>query len=74
MTKKQRTVEEKAGFKNSKYSIAARLTDYPKDTWDKGDIEIATKKAADRITQFIFADPKLQNTPTEEELKQIEEL
>ncbi len=73
-TKKQRTVEEKAGFKNSKYGIAARLTDYPKDTWGKGDVEIATTKAAERIAKFIFADPKLHNTPTEEELKQIEEL
>lgn len=73
-TKKQRTVEEKAGFKNSKYGIAAALTDYQKDRWEKGDIEIATKKAAARITKFIFSDPEQQYMPTADERRQIEEL
>ena len=73
-TKKQRTIAEKAGFKNSKYGIATSLANYPKDTWDKSDIEIATKKASERIAKFIFADPKLQKTPTADELKQIEAL
>lgn len=73
-TKKQRSVKEKAGFKNSKYAIAAVLTDYPKDKWEKGDIEIATRKASERIAKFIFSDPDLQQMPSEEEQKQIEEL
>ena len=73
-TKKQRAVEEKAGFKNSDFGLAKKLTDYPKDTWKKDDIEGATRKAAERIAKFIFADPKLENIPTAEELRQIEEL
>jgi hypothetical protein len=73
-TKKQQSVEEKAGFKNSKYGLAAALTNYRKDKWEKGDIEIATKKAAERIAKFIFEDPQLQNIPSEAELKQIEDL
>lgn len=73
-TKKQRTVKEKAGFKNSNYGIAASLTDYPKDTWGKGDIEIATKKAAERIVKFIFANPSAQVTPSEKDIEDMERL
>jgi hypothetical protein len=73
-TKKQRTIQEKAGFKNSKYGIAVSLTEYHKDKWEKDDIELATDKASARIAKFIFADSKLQKMPTVEEQKQIEQL
>lgn len=53
-TKKQKSVEEKAGYKNSKYEIAKTLTSYPSDKWTKEDIEKATDKAVNRIVDFIF--------------------
>ena len=34
--------------------VVVALTSYPKDTWTKDDIDIATKKAVERIVTFIF--------------------
>lgn len=54
-TKKQNSIKSKSGYKDSKYAIAAALTNYYKDTWTKDDIDIATKKAVERIVKFIFS-------------------
>ena len=53
-TKKQSSVIDKIGYKDSKYVIATTLINFPKDKWTKKDIEEATQKAADRIVDFIF--------------------
>lgn len=53
-TKKQKTVTEKAGYKDSKYHIAKALVDYPSDVWTKEDIETATGKVSTRLLDFIF--------------------
>jgi uncharacterized protein with ParB-like and HNH nuclease domain len=53
-TKKQNSINRKSGYKDSRYGIALALTAYPKDTWTKDDIDIATKKAVERIVKFIF--------------------
>ncbi|MBU3661558.1 MAG: DUF262 domain-containing protein [Flavobacteriales bacterium] len=53
-TKKQNSINSKSGYKDSKYEIALALTAYPKDNWTKDDIDIATKKAVERIVKFIF--------------------
>ena len=53
-TKKQTSINNKSGYKDSKYSIALDLTEYPNNVWTKGDIEIATDKAVKRIVNFIF--------------------
>jgi uncharacterized protein with ParB-like and HNH nuclease domain len=53
-TKKQNSINSKSGYKDSKYGIALALTTYPKDNWTKEDIDIATKKAVERIVKFIF--------------------
>ena len=53
-TKKQNSIDNKSGFKDSKYAIALALTAYPKDTWTKDDIDTATIKATERIVKFIF--------------------
>lgn len=53
-TKKQNSIHSKSGYKDSRYGIAKSLTSYPKDTWTKQDIETATKKASERIKNFIF--------------------
>ena len=53
-TKKQNSIKDKSGYKDSKYSIALALTQYPKDIWEKNDIEIATRKIAERISNFLF--------------------
>ena len=53
-TKKQKTVAEKAGYKDSKYHIAKALVDYPSNVWTKDDIEKATGKVSARILDFIF--------------------
>ena len=52
--KKTKKVTDKAGYKNSKYPIARSLVDYPKDMWQKEDIDKATEEAADSIYNFIF--------------------
>jgi hypothetical protein len=53
-TKKQKSINDKAGYKDSKYHIAKALIEYPKDTWTKEDIETITVKIAERISNFIF--------------------
>ena len=53
-TKKQKSVEEKKGYKDSKYGIAQKLVNYDSDTWKKEDIAAATEKVASRIIRFIF--------------------
>ena len=53
-TKKQKTVTEKKGYKDSKYGIAQKLVSYPFDTWKKEDIAAATEKVINRIIRFIF--------------------
>ena len=53
-TKKQSSVIDKIGYKDSRYVIATTLINFPKDKWTKKDIEEATQKAADRIVDFIF--------------------
>lgn len=72
--KKNSSIEDKSGYNNSKYALAAKLTSYSKDRWEKEDIEFATDKAAERIAEFIFGADESQNTPTEAERLQIEEL
>lgn len=54
-TKKQTSVNDKSGYKDSSYHIASALTNYPKDVWSKDDIENITSKVADRIADFIFS-------------------
>ena len=53
-TKKQNSIKDKSGYKDSRYTIARALTEYPKDTWTKEDIDKATNKAVERIVKFIF--------------------
>lgn len=53
-TKKQTSIKNKKGYKDSEFPIAKSLVSYRRDAWDKDDIEIATRKAAKRITSFIF--------------------
>ncbi|MDR2490380.1 MAG: DUF262 domain-containing HNH endonuclease family protein [Spirochaetaceae bacterium] len=53
-TKKQSSIADKLGYKNSKYAFAEALTKYPKTTWEIADIDTATEKAVARIVQFIF--------------------
>lgn len=53
--KKLSSIKKKSGYKDSKYGIALDLTEYHKDSWNKVDIELATKKVADRIVHFIFS-------------------
>lgn len=53
-TKKQTSVKNKTGYKDSIYPIAQSLTTYSEDIWTKKDIEEATNKATERILQFIF--------------------
>lgn len=53
-TKKQSSVLNKSGYKDSRYAIAQSLTKYYKDIWTKKDIDTATQKAIHRIAKFIF--------------------
>lgn len=53
-TKKQNSVKDKAGYKDSTYKIAQSLVNYPSNVWTKEDIDKATQKAAKRILEFIF--------------------
>ena len=53
-TKKQSSITDKRGYKNSGYSIARDLVNYPSDLWTKDDIDNATNKAASRIIKFIY--------------------
>ena len=53
-TKKQKSVKDKLGYKDSRYHIAKALAVCPKDAWTKDDIEIVTQKIASRIFRFIW--------------------
>lgn len=53
-TKKQNSIKDKSGYKDSRYAIARALTEYPNETWTKDDIDKATNKATQRIVEFIF--------------------
>jgi hypothetical protein len=53
-TKKQKTIAEKRGYKDSVFPIAQSLTEFHKDEWTKEDIDKATIKAAERIVKYIF--------------------
>lgn len=53
--KKQKSVREKRGYKDSVFPIARSLTSYSKDRWEKEDIDSATQKAAQRIAEYIFS-------------------
>lgn len=57
-TKKQNTIGNRKGYKDSKYAIAKSLVDYSKDQWEKDDILTATDEAVARISDFIFAKNK----------------
>ncbi len=52
--KKQKSVRDKRGYKDSVFPIAKSLTEYPKDKWEKDDIDKSTQKAAQRIVDYIF--------------------
>lgn len=54
--KKTKKVSDKAGYKNSKYPIARSLVYYPKNIWQKEDIDKATEEASECIYSFIFPD------------------
>ena len=53
-TKKQKSIKNKSGYKDSNYAIANDLTNYPKTSWAKEGILKATEKATYRIIKFIF--------------------
>lgn len=53
-TKKENTITSHHGYIGSTYQIAKSLVNYPKDTWNKVDIDTATERAAERIADFIF--------------------
>ena len=53
-TKKASTIESRNGYVNSRFGFALDLAKWPKDRWEKTDIEAATEAAARRITKFIF--------------------
>ena len=53
-TKKQTSILQKRGYKDSNFPIAQSLISYSKDKWEKDDIDKATQKAAKRIIKFIF--------------------
>jgi uncharacterized protein with ParB-like and HNH nuclease domain len=53
-TKKQNSIKEKTGYKDSRFAIAQALTEYHKDIWGIDDIKTATEKASERIVKFIF--------------------
>jgi len=55
-TKKQKSITDKTGYKDSKYNIARALVNYPKDKWTKDDIDDATLKVIERIVNFIFGE------------------
>lgn len=57
-TKKQNTIGDRKGYKDSKYAIAKSLVDYSKDQWEKDDILTATDEAVARISDFIFVKNK----------------
>src|SRR5690625_3106894 len=55
-SKKQTSINNKSGYKDSRYQIALSLTKYTKDNRTKKDIKNAKLKAAKRISNCIFND------------------
>jgi len=55
-TKKGSFISDRKGYLGSHYGIAKSLSKYPKNFWQKGDIEEATVLVAERILKFIFND------------------
>lgn len=55
-TKKQNSVKNRTGYKDSKYGIARELVSYKSDLWTVNDINDATNKVVERILKFIFSD------------------
>ena len=53
-TKKANTIESRNGYVNSRFGFALDLAKWPKDRWEKQDIEKMTEDASKRITKFIF--------------------
>lgn len=54
-TKKQNSVKDKKGYKDSEYCIAHDLVNFPRDLWTINDITETTQKVAERISNFIFS-------------------
>lgn len=54
-TKKGTSIQDKKGYRGSKFGIAKALSDYHSCLWTKEDIEKANEKAATRICNFIFS-------------------
>lgn len=53
-TKKDCSVKDKKGYRDSRFGLALSLAQSPKCLWTKKDIDDATDKAAERILDFIF--------------------
>ena len=53
-TKKQNSIINRMGYKDSLYNVASSMVKYPSDLWTKDDIASATQDIADRIVKFIF--------------------
>lgn len=51
--KKGYKVSDRKGYLGSSFCLASALSQYPKDLWQKEDIDAATEKAAKRILTFI---------------------
>lgn len=52
--KKQESIRNKRGYKDSVFPIAKSLVSYSKDNWEKNDIDKASEEAAKRIVEYIF--------------------
>ena len=52
--KKQNSIINRMGYKDSKYNVASSMVKYPSDIWTKDDIASATQDIAARIVKFIF--------------------
>lgn len=55
-TKKGHLVKDKEGYVGSSFCLALALSHYPKDLWQKEDIDTATEKATNRILSFILGE------------------
>lgn len=53
-TKKVGPLSSKTGYVGSSFGFALDLAKYPKDRWEKEDIENATNAAIERISKFVF--------------------
>lgn len=53
-SKKQNSIINKMGYKDSQYNVASSMVKFPSDSWTKDDIASATQDIADRMVKFIF--------------------